>query len=86
MNEANSYVNTGASLAEPATLTFADGERTVPEWIVGHLGGPQRLQESAAQFARITYAEFLKAFDQAAARQHLNQLGSQFVRRALKGR
>jgi hypothetical protein len=80
----NSFIfSDGTEADEPVRVRFGDGERAVPGWIVHHYGGKKKLLEDADVFAEVTYRDFISSFDEAVARERLNQIGFQFVSRHL---
>lgn len=60
-------------------ITFADGEKLLPEYIVNGLGGADKIKEVAESFAGVTYSEFLAAFHKTLERQQLNDFGQNFI-------
>lgn len=71
----------GAERQDPVSVTFADGERSVPGWIVSHYGGSEKLLADAAVFAQVTYADFIRSFEEAVGREHLNEVQAEVVSR-----
>jgi len=66
---------------EPVTVTFADGPRAVPGWIVLHYGGRKKLLADAEVLGQVTFADFISSFDEAVEREHLNKVGADVVGR-----
>ncbi len=68
-------------------LEFADGRHVVPEWVVAHLGGVDKVTapESVAVAARLTFEEFMRAFYHTVAHATLSNFGKQIVRDHLTG-
>lgn len=79
MAENSFIISSAARHEEPVRVRFSDGERAVPGWIVAHYGGKQKLLEDAAVFAGVRYSDFISSFDEAVARERLNQVGAQIV-------
>ena len=63
---------------ETVIVKFADGERALPDYVVRVLG-MEKLQESAAAFAEVTFEEFLSAYNLTIEKQQLNDIGNQFI-------
>ena len=81
MVENNDFIfNTGAYISKGVTLRFADGEHAVPGWIVSHSGGEQLLRDNAGALAQITYADFIKAFNDETVSAGLRGVQDQILR------
>ena len=72
------YVNTGANDGKPLTLRFADGEHTVPSWVVARVGAHE-LQSDPAGLASITFEDFMKALVDEMSSSHVRQIGANLV-------
>lgn len=71
---------------EDVEMTFADGRRVVPRWIVAELGGREKFKAAAAAFARFTYEQFTTQFNRRQEQKTLNKIGARYVAAALSGR
>ena len=71
----------GVERADPVNVTFADGVRAVPGWIVKHYGGREKLLADAEVYAQLNYSDFIASFDEAVEREHLNKEQADVLRR-----
>lgn len=69
------YINTGAHDGKPLTLRFADGEHTVPGWVVARVGAHE-LESDPAGLALVRFEDFMKAFVDEMSSAHLRQIGA----------
>lgn len=65
------YCNTGARRAKPLRLRFADGEHSVPGWVVAYMG-EEELLAIADELAQHTFEEFSATISQQKASERLN--------------
>lgn len=72
------YINTGAHDGKPLTLRFADGEHTVPGWLVARVG-THELQSDPAGLAAVSFKDFMQAFVGEMSSAHLRQIGDSLV-------
>lgn len=79
MAEGNSaYINTGAGAGRRITLEFADGEHSIPDWAVEHIG-LEELQGDAAALKAISFEDFMSATVGELSAASLRQFQTRFV-------
>ncbi|MBA3241169.1 MAG: hypothetical protein H0T60_08070 [Acidobacteria bacterium] len=76
----NTYFNTGAASGRRVTVAFADGEHSVPAWVVAHIG-LEELQNDAASLKAISFEDFIAATVSELSSEHLRRFQSQFIAR-----
>ncbi len=78
-------ISTGNAKAVPVMVTFADGEHQLEEWMVAHLGGTEKVDNTVfrQQAAEFTFQDFVAAFFNQAAEEQLSAIGQQIIHQHL---
>lgn len=69
----NFSFNTGARRVKPMRILFADGEHTVPEWVVAEIG-EETLLVIAPDLAQHTFEGFSTSISRQMASERLNKV------------
>ena len=67
------------------TLTFADGPRLLPAWVVAVLGGTETVEAMAQEAATVTFGDFCQTVSEVRQQQAVNSWQRRLVAAHLRG-